>query len=275
MTNTITKRTRTIAVANQKGGVGKTTTTYHLVRAALLQGLKVLAVDADPQGNLTAALRRDDMEQDIAGLVDVLSSGAHMPLLHAVAPTVWAGVDLIPTQGEGLSVVGAELMATSTGREFRLRDALEVALGEMGDERYDLVLIDCPPALDQLTVNALVAADSALIVTHTRLWSMDGLSRLLANIADVKKYLNPGLSVAGIVVNQHEKATNSARSRKLQLENAVEGLGVELFEPVVPKRTVIGDAPEAGAGLDDYGAEAQSLVDIYDRYITRLMDKEK
>lgn len=270
-----TRTARIIAVSNQKGGVGKTTTTYHLTRAAQLQGLRVLVIDADPQGNLTEALGGDNVADDQAGLADVLSQQTNLPLRDVAVPSLWEGVDLIPTKGEGLSVVGTELMASSTGREFRLRNALTVALEELGEGGYDLVLIDCPPAIDQLTINAMVAADGALIVTHTRLWSMEGLTRLLGNVADIAQYYNPELSVAGIVVNQHEKATTNALSRKLQLERAVEEMGLSIFEPVVPKRTVIGDAPEAGVGLDAYGADAKPLAAIYDRYVSRLMNKEQ
>lgn len=270
-----TRSTRIIAISNQKGGVGKTTTAYHLARAAWLQGIKVLAVDADPQGNLTEALGGDGIEPDQATLADVLSAQTQVPLLDVISPSVWDGVDLVPTTGEGLSVVSTELLTAKTGREFRMRNALAAALEQMGEDAYDLVLIDCPPAIDQLTINALVTADSVLIVTHTRLWSMVGLTRLVGNISDIVQYYNGDLTVAGIVINQHDKSTKSAQARRLQLENAAEQLELKIFEPVVPKRTVIGDATEAGAGLDDYGAEAQPLVEIYDRYINRLMGKEK
>lgn len=270
----MTTGTRIIAVSNQKGGVGKSVTTYNLARAAKLRGLKVLAVDADSQGSLTQGLGRDDMDPDHPLLADVLSSH-RIPLLSAVTPSVWDGVDLVASKGEGLTEVGAELMAASTGREHRLRKALSDALQEMGEDAYDLILIDCPPALDQLTINALAAADGVLIVTHAGLWSMNGLTRLLSNIADVQEFVNPHLDVAGIVINQFEKNTRNAFSRKLQLENAAEQLGLYVFQPAVPKRITINEASEAGAGLDEYGAKTRDLVDIYDRFLTRLMTKEK
>lgn len=258
--------TRIIALSNQKGGVGKTTTGIQLARAAQRQGLKVLLVDLDPQGNLTVSIAEEAVDSNAAGLADVLTTQVDTTLEDVLIPTVWENVDLVPTTGEGLDHVRNELTAASLGRETRLRKALATV-----GERYDLVLIDCPPAIDQLTINALAAADSVLIITHAALWAMDGIQKLLTHVDEIREHLNPELVVAGLVVNHFEKGQINASARKRDLVAGAEELGLKVFEPVVPKRTIIAQTAENGEALDSWKtADVQLLVDIYDRYIAKL-----
>lgn len=262
--------TRVIALNNQKGGVGKTTTTYHLARAAQRRGLKVLAIDIDPQGNLTRSLSREPLDVDSIGLADVLSSRAESTMEEVIVPSLWDGVDLVPTTGLGLAMVRDELLATPMGRETKLKNAIE----SLGEGKYDLVLIDCPPSTDQLTINAMVAANAVLIVTHTKMWSMDGMGILVENVSQVQKHYNPHLQIAGIVINQFEKAQKDEQARKLELMQGASDIGIEVFEPVIPKNVIIPRATENGGSLDGTKTEvAANLVKIYDRYIVKLIQE--
>ena len=237
---------RTVAVCNQKGGVGKSTVAYHLADTLSLEGASVLLVDADPQGNLTLATSAEPVDDDDFGLAHVLSEATNTPLVEVVVPTVFEKVDLVPTAGDALNVVRNELVMALAAREGRLRRALAAA-----GARWDVVLIDCPPSLDQLTVNALTAATSALVVTHARLWSAQGLAKLLTNIRLIKESYNPVLSVAGVVVNQVEPRTLGTRYWSEQLPSFVESQGVRVLEPMIPKRVQIADAVENNGSLTD------------------------
>lgn len=254
--------TQTVAVCNQKGGVGKTSTTFHLARAAVTAGLHTLCVDLDPQANLTAMISHEPVEADQAGLADVLSDRTSDQVRDVTVPGAWTHLDLLPSTGESLGVVRDELVIASIGRERRLYDALKPV-----SDDYDLVLIDCPPALDQLTINALNSADTALIVTHARLNSLDGLGRLLHTIQDVRRLYNPPLTIAGIVLNQYEARTIAAQHWHDQLHQLADAHRIALLDPPIPKRTVIGDAAEAATGLDQWGTQAADLAAIYDHYL--------
>lgn len=261
-------KARVIASSNQKGGVGKTTSTYQLACAAQRRGLRVLVIDADPQGNLTSSLSKENLAPDTLGLADVLTSQSATVMEEVIVPGQWEGIDLVPTTGEGLSLVRNELIVTNLGRETKLKRAI----ASLGDDRYDLVLIDTPPSIDPLTINALVAADAVLIITHAQLWSLDGLGHLLANIAELREHYNPDLKIAGLVVNAYEKQTNSSRESRLELVNAAESQGLTVFYPLVPKREVIGDTAQQGELLTNR-KDTKELVEIYDNYIQQLIGK--
>lgn len=262
--------TRIVAIANQKGGVGKTTTAYHLARAAHLQGLKTLIIDTDPQGNLTTVISRDRLEVDTAGLADVLTDQTDTTMEDVLVPALWDGVDLVPAIGVGLSLVRDELITTPMGRETKMKRAIR----SLGKDRYDLIIIDCPPAIDQLTINAMVAADDVLIVTHTHLFSMNGMTLLLSNIQKVREHYNEDLSIAGIVINQFEKTHNDHQEAKLELTRGAERLGIDVFEPSIPKLKTISKTVVDGDVLDRQKTEQNlHLVAIYDRYINKLMKK--
>ncbi|MCM3487141.1 ParA family protein [Kocuria rosea] len=258
--------TRILALCNQKGGVGKSTTTFHLARAAITAGQRVLVVDLDPQGNLTSVAAAEPVAEDQVGLADVLSSRAEETARDVIVSGVWEGLDVLPTTGEALGFVRDELVVAGAGREGRLREALtEVATD------YDLILIDCAPSLDQLTINGLTAADAAVVVTQSKLWSANGLAHLLTTIDNVRRYYNPGLSVAGIIVNQHEEHTVAGRHWRQELQEAATARSLTVLTPPVPKRAAIADATEAARGLDEWGtSEATTLAGIYADYLTTL-----
>lgn len=258
---------RIIAISNQKGGVGKTTTTFHLARAAVRAGLRVLMIDADSQGNLTTiSAAQGTVADDSVGLADVLTKESREQLTDVIVPTVWDGADLVPTNGIALAAVRDELLLIKIGRESRLKHAL-VDVGES----YDLILIDCAPALDQLTVNVLTAAHAVLIVTHARLLSANGLSQLLDTISEIRRAYNPDLEIAGLVINALESRTIAARTWVEELEAAAAALEIPILTPNVPKRAPIADASEAGKGLDEWAVDdATRLAEIYDEHLTQL-----
>ena len=258
--------TRILALCNQKGGVGKSTTTFHLARAAITAGKRVLVVDLDPQGNLTSVAAAEPVPEDQVGLADVLSSRAEETARDVIVSGVWEGLEVLPTTGETLGFVRDELVVAGAGREGRLREALtEVATD------YDLILIDCAPSLDQLTINGLTAADAAVVVTQSKLWSANGLAHLLTTIDNVRRYYNPGLTVAGIIVNQHEEHTVAGRHWRQELQEAATARSLTVLTPPVPKRAAIADATEAARGLDEWGtSEATTLAGLYADYLTTL-----
>lgn len=257
---------RIFALCNQKGGVGKSTTTFQLARAAVLAGRRVLVVDNDPQGNLTSNIAADHVDPDQVGLADALSTRAEETLRDVIVPGVWPGVDVVPTSGETLGTVRDELVIAGAGREVRLRQALAPVLDD-----YDLILIDSAPSLDQLTINALTAAEGVVIVTQTKQWALDGLGQLLNTVESVREFYNPALRIAGVIVNQHEERTVSGATWHQQLTDALDGRGLRLLGQPVPKRVVIGDATEAARGLDEWGtADATELGALYAEHLAAI-----
>lgn len=249
---------RTVAICNQKGGVGKSTTTFHLARAAVLAGDRVLVVDCDPQGNLTSALSPEVLAEDMPGLADALSCRAPQSLPEVIVSSIWPGADLVPTVGDTLGVVRDEILLSRIGGENRLRKALDSVR-----ERYDVCLIDCPPSLDSLLINALVAAGTALIVTHSKQWSANGLVSLLETMRAVRETQNPGLELAGVLINQHEARTRSGCYWLEALNTAAKEQGFRVLAPPIPKRAVISDCVECASGLDQWAANTGDLQEKY------------
>lgn len=255
------------ALCNQKGGVGKTTTTINLARAACLRRMRTLVVDLDPQANATSTMLGKLTSAEQESLADVLSARSDATASDVIVSTEWAGVDLLPSGGDALADVGAELVTMGPGREHRLREAL----GGLKD--YDLALLDAPPALDLLTINALTASDRAVIVTTAALFSADGIARLMATVGAVQRYSNPKLAVAGIIVNALQPRTRRQRHWLGEL-NA--NAPAALWHPPVPNATWIAEAIEAGSGLDEWNTPAATvLAETYDYYLTQLMDSGK
>lgn len=260
---------KTICLCNQKGGVGKTTTCFHLADAARRAGLRVLVVDMDPQGNITRALSHDELSEDAPSMPQVLSYRTPHTMPAVIVAGEWPGVDVAPTVGDSLAVVRDELLLRGQRSEQRLADALK----DVDRSAYDLALIDCPPAIDLLTQNSMTASDAALIITHSRYFSITGLSRLLNTLSVVKKYYNPALAIAGIVVNQHEDVTTQGRYFADELRDLAAAERIPIYEPLVPKRVVIADAAEGGHSLTEAKTrEDRQLAEIYDSFVRLLME---
>lgn len=257
-----------LLLCNQKGGVGKSTTTYHLTRSAIREGQRVLVIDLDPQGNITRGLTRD-VASDAPVVADALSERSTLTLEDILVPGIWPGLTVAPTVGETLTPVRDELASTTKpGREARLRGQLEAVKAD-----YDLVLIDSGPALDTLTLNALTAADGVILITQSSSWSLDGLALLLRTIRDVRQFYNPSLEVAGLILNQHEPRTASGKYWAGELATAAGENGLRLIEPYVPKRNAIKDAIDYGQGLDEGDYKARPLGKLYDEIFKQLMER--
>lgn len=255
-----------LAFGSQKGGVGKTTTCFHEARAAVLRGLKVLLVDLDPQGNLTTITAAEDFPEDGLGIADVLSSRASETLSEVIIPGIWEGLDLAPTAGESLGVVRDELVIAGAGREGRLKEALMSVKAD-----YDLILIDCPPALDQLTINALTAADRVVIVAEAKLFSSNGVSKMWATIANVKAYYNAELRAEHIIVNLFDAQTVSGKMHLQDLLDASALHSLTVLGPV-PKRVSILDSSEAALGLDQWPSDdAKEHAKLYESILVTLI----
>lgn len=255
-----------IAIANQKGGVGKTVTTFHLANALAHVGHRVLVVDLDPQANASSLLASPPLVENQAGVANALSTRSDLSLPDIITTTMWERVFLAPSGGEALAAVRDELVIAGPGREARLGEQLALI-----HEDFDVVLIDCAPALDLLTSNALAAADGVLIVTQSKLLSTTGLAHLLNTISVARHYLNPTLCVVGVLVNMHEAGTVAGSHWIDDVREACRSKGLPLFDPPIPRRVVISDAAEAQMGLDEYPGAPVGLVDLYDAHARTII----
>lgn len=244
-----------IALGNQKGGVGKTTTTLGLASSAANLGLKVLVVDLDPQANATAALGVTEPEWTSA---DVLHAAEEGNAAGAIIRTEWPGVDAIPAD---LALSERE-QDTSLGSEFALRESMRGLVG------YDVVLIDCPPSVGRLTSNALIAATHALVVTEPSAPASQGVLRILESIEVIKKYHRKNLRLAGVLVNLMPPR---GREAQLRLDELTDTLGAEVWIPPIPRRAVFNDAIGACRPVHEFGSEAASVTRILDAHLARLM----
>jgi chromosome partitioning protein len=256
---------RRVAVAQQKGGVGKTTSTINLARAASVAGHRVLVIDMDPQGNASSALASEPLASDQVSVADAIVPGTDVALVDVLVPSMWPNVDLAPSAGETLATAEHRIGAAPTGREHRLAEALDAL-----PKPYDLVLVDCPPALGQLTVNALAAVDRVLVVAEGDQWSADGLAMLRRTVEGVQRYTNPNLRWAGVLVN---KWRGTASEVELVGEIAEFFTEAEVWPERVPLWVGIKDAINAGRGLDEAGSpRLRVLADDYRAMVGRLLD---
>jgi chromosome partitioning protein len=227
------RRPRIIAVANQKGGVGKTTTAINLATALAATEHRVLVVDLDPQGNASTGFGIDRRARR-AGTYEALIDGT--PLGASAAPTGVPGLDIVTSS---MDLAGAEIeLVGLEQREFRLQQALAAAPGD-----YDYVLIDCPPSLGLLTLNALVAADSVLVPMQCEFYALEGLSSLMRTIERVKRTLNPELEIHGVVLTMFDRRNNLAN---LVAADVRGHFGDKVFDTVIPRNVRVSEAPSHG-----------------------------
>ena len=235
---------QTIACANQKGGVGKTTTVVNLASYLALLGDRVLVIDLDPQGNGTSGLGVDRSTVE-RSTYDALVDG--VPLEGLVTRGTAEGVDLVPA---AIALAGADLeLAGVTARERRLRRLLEPVATE-----YDVIFIDCPPSLGLLTVNALTAADAVLIPLQCEYYALEGLTQLLATIDLVRDHLNPHLALDVVVLTMYDARTN------LSADVAAEArrhLGEAVYQTVIPRSVRLSEAPSHGLPITRYAPDSR------------------
>ncbi|MCG8591834.1 MAG: ParA family protein [Proteobacteria bacterium] len=224
---------RLVAVANQKGGVGKTTTAINLATGVAAVGKRVLIVDLDPQGNASTGLGISRAEREL-GSYELLMGFA--PLSQAMMSAAVPGLFIVPSTAD---LAGAEIeLIDLERRSFRLRDALQPAV-----QGFDYVFIDCPPSLGLLTINALVAADSVMVPLQCEFFALEGLSMLMGTIERLRQLYNPGLEIEGIVLTMFDRRNNLAG----QVAADVRGhLGDKVYETVIPRNVRISEAPSHG-----------------------------
>jgi chromosome partitioning protein len=241
-----------VAIVNQKGGVGKSTTAINLAAYLADKGEKILVIDMDPQGNATSGL---GVSPDSEGcMYDVLLDGR--PLQDVALKTGVPGLHVAPAT---INLVGAEVeLVSSLAREFKLKRALE----KLPDEAYDRVLLDCPPSLDLLTLNALTAASEVLIPIQCEYYALEGLTQLMRSIRLVREELNPALRVGGVLLTMYDPRTNLARQVAEEVRSF---FGERVYHTIVPRNVRLSEAPSFGLPIALYapkstGAEAYEAV---------------
>ena len=260
---------RIFAVVNQKGGVGKTTTSINLGTALAAVGRRVLIVDFDAQGNASTGLGIERTDRATTSYDIVVD---RLPLEQAVLSTIVPRLDIVPGD-ENLSGVETEL-AADPHRSYRLRDALHSYIDraeEQGLPRYDYILIDCPPSLSSLTLNAMTAADALLVPLQCEFLALEGLSQLLRTVDVVRQGLNPNLEIQGVVLTMYDRRNNLSD----QVADEVRAFfGNKVYNTVIPRNVRLSEAPSFGkpALLYDYrcpGSEA------YIRLASEVLQREK
>jgi chromosome partitioning protein len=238
---------RVVAIANQKGGVGKSTTAINLGAYLAMEGQRVLVVDLDPQSNSTSGLGANSSVGE-EQIYDVLVN--EVPLEEIIVHTSTEGLDLAPSS---LRLAGAEVELVSLySREGRLKKSLDPVRG-----RYDIILVDCPPSLGLLTVNALAAADEVLIPIQCEYYALEGLVLLLRTIEKIRVYLNPDLRIGGILLTMHDTRTNIS---KQVMEEVRKQYPNETFITVIPRNVRLSEAPSYGQPISQYDPSSRGAL---------------
>lgn len=252
--------TKTVAVANQKGGVAKTTTVHSLGAALSERGRRVLLVDLDPQACLTFSTGVDPDSLELSLYEVLVGKASARDALRSVD-----GMDLLPSS---IDMAGVEVhLLTRPGREYAVGRAVEPLL-----EGYDVVLVDCPPSLGVLTINGLTAASGVLIPLQCETLSHRGVGQLMETIGDVRSFTNPGLEVIGVVATMYDPRTRLAKETLAAVGSAY---GLEVLEPPVPKSVRVAEAPGRGCSVLSHASGSPSaaayraLGEVLDRWVAR------
>ena len=246
---------KAIAIFNQKGGVGKTTTNINLSACLAVQGKKVLVIDIDPQGNTTSGIGIKKRK-----LTDTL----YDVLVNKDYDVHKANLDIIPAS---VDLAGAEIEVVNIeGRERRLKKAIEQVRGE-----YDYIFIDCPPSLGLLTINSLTAVDSVLIPIQCEFYALEGVSQLMSTVELVKKNMNPDLQIEGVILSMFDGRTNLA----IQVVQEVKKyFGKYVFSTVIPRNVRLAEAPSYGMPIVKYDPSSAGAK-AYNKFALEFLDREK
>lgn len=238
---------RVVSLANQKGGVGKTTTTINLGACLAELGQRVLVIDIDPQGNTTSGLgiKKVDVAQDI---YDVIIN--EMPLPDAILHTKRTRLDIVPAT---IQLAGAEIELTSMmARETRLKEAIQTVTYS-----YDYILVDCPPSLGQLSINAFTASNSIIIPVQSEYYALEGLSQLLNTIRLVQKHFNPDLKIEGVLLTMYDARTNLGNQVVNEVRNY---FGDHVYHTIIPRNTRLAEAPSYGLPIIDFDRKSRGAT---------------
>ena len=250
---------RVIAIANQKGGVGKTTTTINLSACLAEKGKKILVIDTDPQGNTTSGfgLQKNDIENTIYELLL-----GEISIEESIIKNAVEGVDIIPSN-VNLAAVEIELIGVDK-KEFILRNEVEWV-----KDRYDFIIIDCPPSLSLLTINSMTTADTVLVPIQCEYYALEGLSQLIHTVNLVKERLNPDLDMEGVVFTMFDSRTNLSMQ---VVENVKANIQQKVYDTLIPRNIRLAEAPSYGMPINIYdpkSAGAEAYMSLADEIINR------
>lgn len=252
---------KTIAVFNQKGGVGKTTTNMNLTTALAMEGYRVLTVDIDPQGNTTSGFgfEKNQLEKSI---YDALIEDES--LVNIILTTGYEGLNILPSN---IELAGSEIeLSNMKHRDTRLREVLKPVR-----KYYDYIFIDCPPSLGLLTINSLTAADSVLIPIQCEYYALEGVGQLLSTISLVKKGLNPKLEIEGVLMTMYDSRTNLSIQVVEEVEDYFKG---RVYKTYIPRNIRLAEAPSFGQTIFEYAPKSKGSA-AYLKFAREFIERQK